>query len=117
MSLDAVERQGMPFRGETGGIGPGQGMGAVPGTGAVPGSVPGTGAAAVDDEATDHGNPASPADREPRLVAHQHLALGSRRSIPLDPDLAARLEAARSAASEHDSHGERRAPRPERLQR
>ena len=31
MSLDAVERQGMPFRGETGGIGPGQGMGAVPG--------------------------------------------------------------------------------------
>jgi hypothetical protein len=30
MSLDAVERQGMPFRGETGGIGPGQGMGEVP---------------------------------------------------------------------------------------
>jgi hypothetical protein len=31
LSLDAVERQGMPFRGETGGMGPGQGMGAVPG--------------------------------------------------------------------------------------
>jgi hypothetical protein len=31
MSLDAVERQGMPFRGETGGIGAGQGMGEVPG--------------------------------------------------------------------------------------
>jgi hypothetical protein len=31
MSLDAVERQGMPFRGETGGIGAGQGMGDVPG--------------------------------------------------------------------------------------
>ena len=30
-SLDAVERQGMPFRGETGGVGAGQGMGAVPG--------------------------------------------------------------------------------------
>jgi hypothetical protein len=31
MSLDAVERQGMPFRGEDGGVGPGQGMGDVPG--------------------------------------------------------------------------------------
>jgi hypothetical protein len=31
MSLDAVERQGMPFRGETGGVGAGQGMGEVPG--------------------------------------------------------------------------------------
>src|SRR5512141_3388117 len=30
MSLDAVERQGMPFLGETGGIGTGQGMGEVP---------------------------------------------------------------------------------------
>ena len=30
MSLDAVERQGMPFRGETGGVGVGQGMGEVP---------------------------------------------------------------------------------------
>jgi hypothetical protein len=30
MSLDAVERQGMPFRGETGGVGGGQGMGEVP---------------------------------------------------------------------------------------
>ena len=30
MSLDAVERQGMPFRGETGGFGAGQGMGEVP---------------------------------------------------------------------------------------
>jgi hypothetical protein len=30
-SLDAVERQGMPFRGETGGVGPGAGMGELPG--------------------------------------------------------------------------------------
>ena len=30
MSLDAVERQGMPFRGEEGGIAPGQGMGTLP---------------------------------------------------------------------------------------
>jgi hypothetical protein len=38
-SLDAVERQRMPFRGETGGVAPGQGMGAVPGGagGAAPG--------------------------------------------------------------------------------
>jgi hypothetical protein len=31
MSLDAVERQGMPFVGEERGMAPGQGMGAVPG--------------------------------------------------------------------------------------
>ena len=31
MSLDAVERQGMPFVGEEKGIGPGQGMGSLPG--------------------------------------------------------------------------------------
>lgn len=30
MSLDAVERQGMPFRGEEGGVAPGQGMGRLP---------------------------------------------------------------------------------------
>ena len=30
MSLDAVERQAMPFRGESGGIAPGQGMGQMP---------------------------------------------------------------------------------------
>jgi hypothetical protein len=29
-SLDAVERQGMPFRGEDAGVAPGQGMGEVP---------------------------------------------------------------------------------------
>jgi len=33
MSLDAVERQGMPFKGEEHGIAPGQGMGSVPGAG------------------------------------------------------------------------------------
>jgi len=35
MSLDAVERQGMPFLGEDGGIAPGQGMGDLP-RGATP---------------------------------------------------------------------------------
>jgi len=40
MSLDAVERQGMPFRGESGGVGAGQGtvdVGAGQGTGDMPG--------------------------------------------------------------------------------
>jgi hypothetical protein len=87
MSLDAVERQGMPFRGETGGLAPGQGMGAMPGS--EPANAPGDG----------------------------QLAPGSRRAIPLDPDLQARLDEARRTASEHAAHGERRAPRPERLQR
>lgn len=107
MSLDAVERQGMPFRGETGGIGAGQGMGAVPGTAAAPGT-------ADADAATD---PGSAGDPGAEAVSHAHRAQGSRRSIPLDPELAARLEAARRAAAEHPEHGERRAPRPERLQR
>jgi hypothetical protein len=31
MSLDAVERQGMPFVGEERGMAPGQGMGTLPG--------------------------------------------------------------------------------------
>jgi len=33
MSLDAVDRQGMPFLGEEKGMAPGQGMGSVPGDG------------------------------------------------------------------------------------
>ncbi len=89
MSLDAVERQGMPFRGETGGIAAGQGMGEVPST--------------------------EPLDR-PGTDRHEHPQLESRRSIPLDADLQARLDAARRAAAEHPDHV-RRAPRPEKLQR
>ena len=49
---------------------------------------------------------------------------GSRRSIPLDPEMQRRLDEARHAASEHTTHdagagpaATRRAPRPERLQR
>jgi len=37
MSLDAVERQGMPFVGERGGVAPGQGMGRLPTSVADPG--------------------------------------------------------------------------------
>jgi hypothetical protein len=39
MSLDAVERQGMPFRGESGGVGAGLGEGAGQGEGDIPGRV------------------------------------------------------------------------------
>jgi hypothetical protein len=145
MSLDAVERQGMPFKGETGGIAPGQGMGAVPG----PGPGDGSPAIAVGNDGTlspaDAGTaiadadtgPLTPTDAGPHPLdgtarhwaaepgpadgpaptRHAHLARGSGRSIPLDPDMAARLEEARRSAAEHEGHGERRAPRPERLQR
>ena len=78
MSLDAVERQGMPFLGETGGI------------------APGADAAAV---------PRSP-DRPP-----------DRSGLPVDPSLSERLAEARRKADEHRDHGERRAPRPDKMQR
>ncbi len=90
MSLDAVERQGMPFRGEDGGIGPGQGMGAVPSSAAGPGVGSGSDA---------------------------HTATGSTGSIPLDPAMEARLREARRQAAEHPDHGVPRAPRPERMER
>lgn len=99
MSLDAVERQGMPFVGESGGVGTGQGMGEVPD---------------ADDAAVER--------------AHAQLASAPGRTIPLDPDLQRRLDAARRSAAAHDHAGhphapgegtaaERQAPRPERLQR
>ena len=100
MSLDAVERQGMPFRGETGGVGAGQGMGEVPAT---------AGAAGADAP-----GPAPDAAPSPR------------RAIPLDPELQQRLDDVRRAAAEHGAHAatgdpatpaQRRAPRPEKLQR
>jgi hypothetical protein len=78
MSLDAVERQGMPFVGETGGIAPG-----------------------ADVDAT----PRSP-DRPP-----------DRSGLPPDPTLADRLADARQRADAHRDHGERRAPRPDKMQR
>jgi hypothetical protein len=106
MSLDAVERQGMPFVGETGGVGPGQGMGEVPATEPSP-----------DTAAVDR--------------ARAQLGQQSRRSIPLDPELQRRLDEARRAADAHATTGDhashphphegdaatRRAPRPERMQR
>lgn len=73
MSLDAVERQSMPFVGETGGVGA--------------------------DQPRD-------IDRPP-----------DRAGLPVDPGLAERLDAARREADAHRDHGERRAPRPDRMQR
>ena len=79
MSLDAVDRQQMPFVGETGG-GLGEGGTAEPAT--------------------------QPQDRPP-----------DRAGLPPDPTLAERLAEARRRAEAHRDHGERRAPRPDRMQR
>jgi hypothetical protein len=76
MSLDAVERQGMPFVGESGGLGSGP--------------------------TTE----SPPVDRAP-----------DRAGLPPDPSLAERLAEARRRADAHRDHGERRAPRPDKMQR
>ena len=91
MSLDAVERQGMPFVGETGGAGFG---------------------AAAPDRGTDApaADPAEPpargTDRPP-----------DRAGLPMDPALAERLAEARRQADAHLGHDVPRAPRPEKMQR
>lgn len=87
MSLDAVERQQMPFVGETGGRG--------------------TGGQAVAEAA---GSASSRPDQAPDRAP-------SRRGLPVDPTLSERLAAARRRADEHLDHGVRRAPRPDRMQR
>jgi hypothetical protein len=80
MSLDAVERQHMPFVGETGGPALGDERAATPTT-------------PVLDRAPD------------------------RSGLPADPALADRLAEARRRADAHRDHGERRAPRPDRMER
>lgn len=81
MSLDAVDRQHMPFLGETGGP------------------------ALGEDAATRPAETAAP-DRAP-----------DRSGLPVDPTLADRLAEARRRADTHRDHGERRAPRPDRMER
>jgi hypothetical protein len=89
MSLDAVDRQHMPFVGESvGGLGEG-------GTAERAGTEPSR------DRVIDRG-----ADRPP-----------DRAGLPPDPTLADRLAEARRRADAHRDHGERRAPRPDRMQR
>ncbi len=88
MSLDAVARQGMPFRGETGGVGAGQGMGEVPGR--------------PDGGSSDRAS-----------GARGRFGLPSEAD-----DLAERVRRTREAAARHDGDDDRpRAPRPERMQR
>jgi hypothetical protein len=91
MSLDAVERQGMPFVGETGGVGPGGGTGE-----------PATATSAGGD-ANSTGRSV---DRAP-----------DRAGLPTDPGLAERLAEARRRAADHQDHDAPRAPRPDRMQR
>jgi hypothetical protein len=91
MSLDAVERQGMPFVGETGGIG------------ATPAR---TGGDRGAPEAAEPAPAPAALDRAP-----------DKAGLPQDPGLAERLEAARREAEAHRDHGERRTPRPDRMQR
>jgi hypothetical protein len=89
MSLDAVDRQHMPFVGESaGGLGEG-------------GSAERTDSEPTADRAADQ-----PHDRPP-----------DRAGLPPDPTLAERLAEARRRADAHRDHGERRAPRPDRMQR
>jgi hypothetical protein len=88
MSLDAVERQGMPFVGETGGVGAGG-----PGEGAPGSTAAGSG-------------PARSPDRPP-----------DRAGLPTDPELAERLAEARRRAATHLDHDAPRAPRPDKMQR
>jgi hypothetical protein len=90
MSLDAVERQGMPFRGETGGVGPGQGMGETPG-----------------DARPAQGSPRSIplGEQMTRRLEEARHAAGEHREHADHPD------------SESGAAHARRAPRPDRLQR
>lgn len=119
MSLDAVERQRMPFRGESGGIGAGQGMGTVPGSRAGTPEADEAEAEADEAEADEAEADAGARTAAPRPEPSRN------RQIPLDPELSARLGEVRRAAADHAAHersaapatpAQRRAPRPERLQ-
>jgi hypothetical protein len=93
-SLDAVERQRMPFRGETGGVGAGQGMGEIPGE---PARTRGEVGVVVPDPVSERTHFGMPA---------------------LADDLGARVRSAREEAARHAAADHRpRAPRPERMQR
>ncbi len=94
MSLDAVERQGMPFVGETGGVGPG----GLPGEPAEPET--------AAERAPDAARAGRSVDRPP-----------DRAGLPADPALAERLAEARRRAAAHLDHDAPRAPRPDRMQR
>jgi hypothetical protein len=97
MSLDAVERQGMPFRGETGGIGIGG-----------PSPHPGAGPRGAE-EAVGGGDTSD---------AGSGGAKRGRFGLPSEADdLAERVRLAREQAALHADHDAPRAPRPPRMQR
>jgi hypothetical protein len=93
MSLDAVERQGMPFVGESEGVGGGQGMGRVPGQEA-------SGGPRAADQGSGHAGRHPPEGR-----------------LPEEGGLSERVRELRRQADEHREHEGPRAPRPERMQR
>jgi hypothetical protein len=100
MSLDAVERQGMPFRGETGGIGIGG-----------PSPHPGAGPRGAE-EAVGAGDTGDTGD------AGSGGAKRGRFGLPSEADdLAERVRLAREQAALHADHDAPRAPRPPRMQR
>ncbi len=115
MSLDAVERQAMPFRGETGGIGAGQGMGTVPGVGDV--------AEAADAAAGPSSVRRWPRRREPPGPLRPRPAATARsRSTRSSPPGSRRSgvpprTTPPTRPAEPPTPAQRRAPRPERLQR
>ena len=93
MSLDAVERQGMPFVGESGGVGFGGG-------GRGRRRRPRLGVHRRIDGGPDAGRPSAGPGRPPAR-----------------PGLAERLAEARRRADAHLDHDAPRAPRPEKMQR
>jgi hypothetical protein len=104
MSLDAVERQGMPFVGETGAVAAGQGMGTVPGTtDATSGDTRSVDARSADARSTDARSTDARTKHEGRL--------------PAEGGLSERVREARQRALEHEDHDRPRAPRPDRMQR
>lgn len=90
MSLDAVERQGMPFQGETGGVGAGR-------SGDLP---------------VDGGRTGAAGDLPAGGPRHGRFGLPSEAD-----DLAERVRLAREQAALHPDHEAPRAPRPPRMQR
>ncbi len=100
MSLDAVERQGMPFLGEDGGVG------AAPGADAAPDA-----AAAAAGAGGERGGAQGPESAVPDRSA---LPRGSA-TPEAAPDLAERIRQARERTLSSDPAVVRRAPNPERM--
>ena len=96
MSLDAIERQQMPFVGESGGLG----------AGGLDAGARDAGARDAGPRSTDQAAPDRVPDRPP-----------DRAGLPADPGLTERLAEARRRSDEHRDHQAPRAPRPDRMQR